>query len=341
MLTFAGDEEQHTLESLTTLAANNVQPRRLVTDGDSGAHRAGDTLYNAGVLATRPIRAHDPNHNARRLKPRVKNANFSAAAFPTAGLRSAKQELQRRLSQDLPFRCSWEHKKAYAHFCGDRRRIKRRMSYVVDCLVRCYQGNHSLCRRTSFVCRPHYRWATHSPYIKKDFVMHLNEEDEKTFRALCNYRIGKINLDFMATLQSTQKCEAVNRGLSACNSKNVTFSRNYAGRMHSAAAQVNRGPGVAMYDQLSATGLRPSAGTRVVRRLLKWNRESDRRREYGRSLKYKVRRYMKKLYLFRKHNEKKEKDTYRPGMVYEEENLPDALTDHSYPKRRKFRPMVL
>ena len=336
-----GNEEQYALETLTSLAANNIQPRHLVTDGDSAAHRAGDTLYSTGVLASRPIRAHDPTHNVRRMGKHVQAASFSARAFPTADLRSTKQGLQCALARDLPYRCSWEHRRAYDHFSGDKRRIQRRMTFVIDCLVRCYQNDHSHCRRTSFVCRPGRPWYQHSPYIKKNFIMQLEGEDEETFRKLCQFRIGGKNLDYMNTLRSTQKCEAVNRGLSASCPKTVTFSRNFPGRIHSAAAQINRGPGGAIFDQLAAVGCRVAPGTRVARALLKMNIQSDRRRAYSRSLKYKLQRCRRRHYWYRKHNEKKEKDTYRPGMVYETQDTPAALADHSYVTRRKHRPMVL
>ena len=291
---FVGNEEQWTLQSLTQLAENNIKPRRLVTDGDSGAHRAADTLYNSSVLKTRSIRSHDPIHNARRMRSHVLKAHFSAATFPTASLRSEKQDLHDALSKDLPYRCASEHAAAYEHYGGDLNRVRTKMSYTVDCLVRCYQGDHSLCKRTSFRCRPHRPWYKHSSYIQKGFILKLEGEDLILFRKLVNIRLGPGNMKYLESLQSTQKCEAVNRSLSASNPKNVTFSRNFAGRMHSAAARVNRGPGGAMYDQLRAIGFCMAPGTRVVRHMLKMNRESDRRRAYFRTMKYKVRRCRKR-----------------------------------------------
>lgn len=209
---------------------------------------------------------------------------------------------------------------------------------MIDCLVRCYQGDHSLCRRTSFVCQLKRPWYKRSPYLRKGFVLKLEGDDLNTFRKLIGYRLGISTLRLMETLQSTQKSEAVNRGLSASNSKNVTFSRNYAARMHSAAARINRGPGNAMYDQMMAIGCRVAPGTRVARGLLKMNRRTDLKRKYFKSLEYKVRRCRRRQKLFRKHRENKDKVSYRPGMVYEMEDTKCTL-EHSYATRRRYRPL--
>ena len=101
-------------------------------------------------------------------------------------------------------------------------------------------------------------------------------------------------------LTSTQKCEAFNRTLERCNPKNVTHSRNFPGRTHTAIHLRNHWLGNSTLLRTKVLGVALKPGSSVIKHLkqeqyLEANRskrkqlkESKRIRSMTRQLKYEM-----------------------------------------------------
>jgi hypothetical protein len=62
----------------------------------------------------------------------------------------------------------------------------------------------------------------------------MTPDDEMSVEKCIGVLLGSKSLELVRFLTSTQKCEAFNRTLQQCNPKNVTHSRNFPGRAHTA-----------------------------------------------------------------------------------------------------------
>jgi hypothetical protein len=62
----------------------------------------------------------------------------------------------------------------------------------------------------------------------------VTPDDEMSVEKCIRVLLGSKSLELVRFLTSTQKCEAFNRTLQRCNPKNVTHSRNFPGRTHTA-----------------------------------------------------------------------------------------------------------
>ena len=78
---------------------------------------------------------------------------------------------------------------------------------------------------------------------------------------------------------NTQKCEGSNRSMRRSVPKNVTFSRNFPGRSHSAAHSINHGPGESIYKLCRVVGSPTQVGTRVCRALYQQQKVNERHKQ--------------------------------------------------------------
>ena len=127
-------------------------------------------------------------------------------------------------------------------------------------------------------------------------------------------------------LLSTQKCEAVNKAISATVPPHLTFTRNHDGRNSAAIHAVNSGIGTAIITECNDAGAPLTAGTRVTRRLLKMQKEAEKMKDFKKSPEAKRRRYLKRKRLFSLHSDKldSKQDKYVKNA--------SLNTDHTYSK---------
>ena len=109
--------------------------------------------------------------------------------------------------------------------------------------MKCYQGDHSICCRLSQLSagRIKNNWFYESIYLPNNFKMTLNDVEKQELQHCIEFRIGTGIIRQLENLFTTQKCEAANHPISASVPKNVTYSRNYCARVHSAVKRVNCG----------------------------------------------------------------------------------------------------
>ena len=157
---------------------------------------------------------------------------------------SEKKTLTSRFASDLSTGCSAEHHAAMNFYGGDVARVTKKMPLVRSNLIQCYSGVHTLCRNHSFVCerKNANNWISNSSYLKSNLrIGKLTNDDLIKLKECINYTLGHGMLGKTKYLLSTQKCEAVNKAISATVLRNLTFSRNQDGWTDAAIHAVNSG----------------------------------------------------------------------------------------------------
>ncbi|CAC5424019.1 unnamed protein product [Mytilus coruscus] len=138
-------------------------------------------------------------------------------------------------------------------------------------IVGCYCGDHTDCSLYSFVCsisRKSQSWIDKSAYLKRhNFEIELNENSENILRQCVNYRLGPGMLAKTAKSANSQKVEALNRSIRSTVPVNVTYARNFTGRVHTACHKVNHGTGNSIVILCEAAGSPIQPGTKVAKSL--------------------------------------------------------------------------
>ena len=243
----------------------------------------------------------------------------------------ARKISQRDFANDLGARCHAEQKAAMKAFKGDTTKVNIKITDAKEAIVLCYQGNHTLCKTKSSVCRGTLKstWITRSAYLPADFTISPNATDLTLLKQNIDLRLGQQVWRKIKYCQNTNKVEGVNRGITSTNPKNLTCSRNYEGRVHAAIHSVNDGWEESIYASCAEARAAPTSGSRVVRQLLSHQKSNQKRKLYKRSSAAIAGRYHKRRTLYSLHRWKRSTKgpTYRSGMM-----MPKVKRDHTYSK---------
>ena len=241
----------------------------ITTDGDSAAYRGVQKIMRDQGQEVEALR--DTRHLAQSQKKAIDAAKFSDTMFPG---RTASQRLsvKRKFSVDLMKRCSAEYDQAVKNFRGNTERLVNCLSFATDAIIECYASKcGETCAKHSLVCKglePDQCWPKEylPPNARK---LQLTEDDEHTLRRLIDYRFNRKMLFSTRFGTNTQKCEAMHRGFSKSNPKNVTCSANFSPKIFSAIHRMNHGPGKSTAMKCAALGAPITDDTRVTRQLKK------------------------------------------------------------------------
>ena len=119
---------------------------------------------------------------------------------------------------------------------------------------------------------------------------------------------------------NTQKCEAVNRGISSSLPKNVNFSRNATARVASAVHRMNNGLADSIHKKLEELGCPITKGGRAAATLKAMQREKEYIKRYKNTRKCKQRqlksRFVRaKSYYQQKRDSSQKKHLYKRGQL--------------------------
>lgn len=130
-------------------------------------------------------------------------------------------------------------------------------------------------------------WLQRSPFLAEDFSIKTCDMNLSLIRKCAEYRLGQDMLERTKMNTNTQKVEASNRSMRRSLTKYVTFSRNFPGWSHSAAHNINHGPGESLYKLCKAVGSPIFIGTRVSRALYQQqkNNECHKRRKNHKTIR--------------------------------------------------------
>ena len=108
-----------------------------------------------------------------------------------------RAKLQDRLADEIRLRCSAEISAAYKLYNGDTTAIKRHLSYTIDGVVSCCQGDHSNCKRHSLLCKgvetEDRVWKF--TFLKRNTKLICTRDDVKKLRECVIFRLSEDTID--------------------------------------------------------------------------------------------------------------------------------------------------
>ena len=333
-----GDELTWAKQCLQDLDDKNVKVKYITTDCDSRAADAAQQMYEEARYTERPTQLKDTRHLGGSQRRMVKNAVFSAGMFP-GKTKKIREQMQCRFAHDVRSRFAKEYTAAFQKYGHDRCRRERHLSGCIDTVVACCQGNHEHCKKKSLVCHGVLSEGRvwNYTYLPPKTRLTCTEDDVKTLRECILYRLCHKTIQATKFNTNTQKCESVNRAYSLRNPKNITMSRNFQARIHSAALEVNRGPGQAIAMQAEAVGAPIVPGSRVAKQLISCQSSCMNSREYKKTEQCRRSRCKRRINKYRLYDSKSNNELhYKTGLTDNVRKTctkkSNVHTDHSYSK---------
>ena len=170
-----GDKYHWATDCVEELLEDNNTVKYFTTDCDSRADAAAGDCYKHHQKEHSPPRhLKDTQHVGRSQRRKIINTTFSHAMFP-GRLAAQRAKSKQRFADDVVKRCAAEPKEAYTRYHGDDAKLKTALSYSVDAIISCYQGNHASCSKHYFVCDgDKNKWK--APFLKKDTIINVRRK---------------------------------------------------------------------------------------------------------------------------------------------------------------------
>ena len=253
-----GNETEYSRQCTTELN-DTLKIVNITTDGDSKSFNGVNNAQGKGATQLRDIR-----HLSNSMKRAVHNCTFSLSMF--AG--KNKNNMKSRFAMDLKARCVAELHQTFKAHKGQLIEVKKHMPNVIKSIVMCYKGFCGIhCQINSYVCAGLTSNHWHKEFIPGNTSLKMTPDDEMSVEKCIGVLLGSKSLELVRYLTSTQKCEAFNRTLERCNPKNVTHSRNFPGRAHTAIHLRNHRFGNSTLLRTKALGAALTPGSSVIKHL--------------------------------------------------------------------------
>jgi len=319
-----GNEKSLAKEVILNLKHDNLQVHNITTDADSAAFKAGQELFAEGEIGIAPMNFLDTRHLSASHQKYIKRSKFVSDMMP-AKTKAKRDSLASKFAVDLSVRCNAEFSIGFQSHAGDVNKMKRAMSYASSAIAYCYTGNHSKCRKQSFVCKGgKCNWLTSKASVlsnNTDFKIDSTVENLENLKTCANFRLGEVAIDNTQFNLNTQKCESTNKSIRNSLPKNKTYIRNFPGRAHSAVHSVNAKSSAESVAILrSKLGCSVKPGTRVAHQLKQCHHHTLQKKAKQKSTKSKQARAEKKMELYRLHDSKQAivGKTYSKDMLLRE-----------------------
>ena len=330
------------------LSLNDILIKYACSDGDA---RSVDGLSH-GFKAINPmwevVRQSDTTHLGMSQYKKLLKATFSKDFFPpNIHLKADKDHLQKCLAEDLRSRCHIIHNNLYNDCEGNLEKMSKKVKVIVKRLIKCYSGEHKYCTRgvvgKTLGCfgKPRNNWFTKSVYFStltykiNGFQMTLN--DQAILAEIIKMKLARDSLHNIKLNLNTNKNEAIHRAYSSSLPKNVKYSRNVFGRIHSTVHRLNNKIGDSLHIKLEKVGAEITKGSVVAKSIQSIQRESEYQTSYGNKLATKVRvsnrQRNQRLQYNKAKNSKKFRDLYEKGQLDEEQvelHRKRTKKDHPY-----------
>ncbi|CAG2226741.1 unnamed protein product [Mytilus edulis] len=311
-----GDEYTWAKEALQDLASDGIEAKHLTTDPDSSAYRAADDLYLENTTSTEPEHFLDTRHFSNNHRKNIKNNKELGEIMPAE-------------------RCQSEFTQAMEKYGGDFTKVKNKISFTVDAIPACYTGNHELCRRHSFVCKGGKKfWLSNRAFLPNSFKIRKLDENLNAIRKCVLYRLSPSALKKTRLNLNTQKVEGFNRSLRRSLPKNVTYTKNFEGRVHSAIHSVNLGPGESLLVICKQLGAEISPGSAAEKELKAIQKTDRMQKAYKKSMKYKKERSNTRKHLYKIYEKHQEEKCYEKNKLMRPvKRTKTQAEDHPYAKK--------
>lgn len=266
-------------------------------------------------------------HLNRSLARRLGKLALSKQAFPAKHV-TGRQKLQRNFADDMAYRVQAELRAA---------KMKRDDITKVDfakcvpAMLLCFTGNHELCHTDSYVCRGNFEFLYSSPRVRQ--TTNFTQHDRQQIHTAMMKRLRPSAVAQSRLLSTTQKSESMNAAFSTTNPKQIkTFTRNYAGRDHSAINLTNNGAGASILYKTAAANVPLSQSPRVIQQLKEMQKRRNYWRKRAKRIQVKASRAHHRRYKFRLYERERmdlnSTSYYQKGQLEEDDE--HIYVDHSY-----------
>ena len=336
-----GDEERWSYSCYREILSepdSSILVGTLATDGDSSIAKGASQALKEVTRQSRLDNSKCIRHLGQSQKRAITRTQFSLGMFPGKTI-SFRDRLKRLFALDLKYRCQAEFTAAYNKYRGNLEKMTCSLSFSTDAIIACYNNEcGSTCKKYSLVCGGRKAKKFKNPYYNTlRWPLNITAADEKKLRQMISIRLGPSALKSTHKATSTQKAEAINRSYNRTNPKNITFSRNFSSRIHSAVHLVNNGLSCSIVKKTQAVGAPITAGSKVAKSLLSASRREQYKKLNSKSNKSKVNRALCRARRYKLYDKKIETNSSKKTYYRKDANIAELLPkktfkEHNYSK---------
>lgn len=312
-----GDEQNWAKMSFEDLLTDNLEVSVLTTDPDTKAYQAAMDLHENKQCKTCPEHQIDTRHLSQNHRKRIKN-NVHVLNMMPGLTRTYRLYLRNRFSADISRRCQAEFNMAHTAVRGNFEDLISAIHKCISAIKRCYCGDHSYCKLYSYVCKgeDNNNWLSKSCYLRPNFRINASKPSNQQALLECiEYRLSDDMVELTRLNSNSQKVEAFNRSLKRSLPKNVTFSKNFPGRAHSAVHSVNNGPGNSIRRLCDVAGCPIPKGSKVDKGLEALQKSCEKQKAREKSLDAKYKRKVRRDKMFKIYEKHQEQKNYIKGLL--------------------------
>ena len=308
-----GNEGEYLIEAIETINDNGLDIGELTVDGDSSSRSEAPQIDQPSGVKI--IIKYCTWHLKRVLERKIKGHNFSKEMFKGRN-KIERDQAHSRFTYDISNRVSAEFEAAHKLYDGDIDKIHQKMPDIMEAIIDCYRGNCQNCLEHSFVCTKTNSWSR--PFLdinhkdQREFMIKATGDDLNFMREAMNVRLGKEALEKTSNNSTQNKSEANNKGIKKPKPKQLTFSKNYSMRSHSAVHSMNNGAGSSLVTLCAATGA-PIRGKSLYKQAERLDKKKRYHQNRQKTKKYLISRRSKRQENYAKWDLKRDKE--RPGYI--------------------------
>ena len=197
----------------------------------------------------------DPIHVGWCMSRHINGHKFNDSAFGvkddgTTFSYKERLEFRKWIAKDIPTRVSLTVDNMRTHYGGDTVAMKDNADVIRDYLIKCYNGDHTSCRRAPLAqltgCHGSGRttcWLKKSVNLTAPGITSLsfdsNTDDANFIKEVIGMKLSYETMDFFSRGLTTSKCESANRGFAKSTPNNRNYFIQSKARTLSAAGRLN------------------------------------------------------------------------------------------------------
>ena len=209
-----GDEKSWARQCLEDLNDNNIKVKYITTDSDSKAAEAAKDMHREDKYSEMPVHLKDTRHLGGSQRRLIKKTTFSVNMFPERTV-AQKTKMQNRFADDMRTRCSTECSRAFEKYGSDLDVVKRHLSHTSEAIIKCCQGDHTMCKKHSFVCDgvPSESRVWRFMYLPPNYKLNCSECDIELLRKCIQFRLSvkTINETIISVTQRALPSHGISR----------------------------------------------------------------------------------------------------------------------------------
>ena len=325
-----GDERRAAKAAMDNMGDSKVSIGILTTDGDSQAYHGVQEAQPQTLVENLRDTRHFKQTHRHNIKRNASKLSNLAIPYSDSKIR---KKIEKRVADELSSRCDAEVKQAFNRYGTNEIDMTSALHNTGKAILKCYQGDHSLCAMFSFVCNGTDKRCWSKPHLPTNMQksMEFSEKDLPIMQQFIDYRLGPAAIHLTRLNTNSQQVESVNRGINKMNPKDITKSRNYEASVHSAILNINNRKSNAIVMKAEAMGVPVTPGSRTARQLLSADQQDLKSKSRQRSSAFINSRYQRKIEKYKLYDSKHAKDIIDP-VTYKKHLLdPDLkIKVHEY-----------